>query len=155
MNSINKITQIACLCGLMVFTISLPVQSQDSNWYIGFDIAKTDGELTGSNDAVGITMGYQFSNSVSFDLTNRVLVSGDGSGQLTSAMAVWRSRTEQLYYKLSGGLTYGSGDLFEDNSGSFGLGFGYAADSQWSIELDVIRLSDDVNAVSISTQYRF
>lgn len=146
--------------GITLLGNSLPAQSQESDWYVGFDLAGINGDLSDRHTSAGGTLGYQFSNSFSFELISRSIISGDDtpngdSGQLTSAMVVWRSQPKEFYFKLSGGYTFGSGELFDDNSGTFGVGLGYAIDSKWSMEFDYLRFSDDVNGISISTQYRF
>ena len=148
---------------LLLYSLILPLllgivstaQSEENNFYIGFDVASVNGDISSNNTAAGLSLGYRLTSAYSLELISRTLLSGEDSGQLNSAMAIWRSETAGLYYKASGGITSGAKDAFEDTSASFGFGIGYSDDSHWSVELDLIRLSDDVNALSLNTRYRF
>jgi len=155
MNTPDKTPLIVFLCGLLLLANSLPAQSKDTDWTIGIEVAAIDGDLSGRNTTAGFELGFRLSKAFSLELVTRSVTSGSDSGRLTSSMFVWRSQPEKMYFKVSGGMTLGAGDLFDDFSGSFGLGIGYATDSFWSFELTATRLSDDVNAISISTKYRF
>ena len=151
----HKTLPIVFLFGLLMLANSLPAQSKDTDWTIGFEVAAIDGDLSNRNTTAGFELGYQLFEDISLELVTRSVTSGSDSGRLTSSMFVWRSQPEKMYFKVSGGLTLGAGDLFDDFSGSFGLGIGYATESLWSFELTATRLSDDVNAISLITLYRF
>ena len=140
---------------LLAGSFQVNAEDQNENWYTNIEYLKIDAKITAKDNMLGFTIGYQYSPTVSFEGTSRNVINSEHDGELNSLMLIWRSGTQGAYYKLGTGYTFSSGDIFDCFTASFSIGGGYKLNEKWSVELDALRISDDVKALSFTTHYRF